>query len=245
MLEVAKDNSSIEHDDPTRKPLVRFQNFGDSTLNFALVAWIKNVIKMRQINSDLHHEVFAKLRAKNIVIAFPQRDVHLFHEGDSQPNSEEKKINTNVEERQELVVETSTPDEPNIVSELVEDLPDILDEDVDLATDNGEENIAMTALMDELKLLRQEMNTINETTQSSKSEEINSLKTQISKMAEQFKENENKQLDSLKEEINVLKNNQREEERVAKEEQSVVKEESAELDEAQKLIKEIESRKLD
>ena len=131
LIEVAKENSNVEHDDPTRKPLVRFQNFGDSTLNFALVAWIKNVIKMRQINSDLHHEVFAKLRAKNIVIAFPQRDVHLFHEGDSQPNSEEKKINTNVEERQELVVETSTADEPNIMSELVEDLPDILDEDVE------------------------------------------------------------------------------------------------------------------
>lgn len=72
LLEVAKENSSIEQDDPTRKPLVRFQNFGDSTLNFALVAWIKNVIKMRQINSDLHHQVFAKLRAEKIVIAFPQ-----------------------------------------------------------------------------------------------------------------------------------------------------------------------------
>ena len=80
LLEVAKNNASIEQDDPTRKPLVRFQNFGDSTLNFALVAWIKNVIKIRQINSDLHHEVFEKLREENIVIAFPQRDVHLYEE---------------------------------------------------------------------------------------------------------------------------------------------------------------------
>ena len=80
LLEVAKENANIEQDDPTRKPLVRFQNFGDSTLNFALVAWIKNVIKIRQINSDLHHEVFEKLREENIVIAFPQRDVHLYEE---------------------------------------------------------------------------------------------------------------------------------------------------------------------
>ena len=64
-------------------------------MNFALVAWIKNVIKMRQINSDLHHQVFAKLRAEKIVIAFPQRDVHLFHEGDSQAASEDKNLNTN------------------------------------------------------------------------------------------------------------------------------------------------------
>ena len=80
LLEVAKNNTDIEQDDPTRKPLVRFQNFGDSTLNFALVAWIKNVIKIRQINSDLHHQVFEKLREEKIVIAFPQRDVHFFDE---------------------------------------------------------------------------------------------------------------------------------------------------------------------
>lgn len=239
LIEVAKENSNVEHDDPTRKPLVRFQNFGDSTLNFALVAWIKNVIKMRQINSDLHHEVFAKLRSKNIVIAFPQRDVHLFHEGVSQSNSGENKINTNIEESQEAVADASTPDELNEVSELVEDLPDILDEDVDLDTDKDEENIAMAALVDELNLLRQEMKTISESTQSSKSEEITSLKNQISEMTEQFKDNENKQLESLREEINILKKNQNlDDERVAKEE-------NAELDEAQKLIKEIESRKLD
>ena len=236
LLEVAKENSSIEHDDPTRKPLVRFQNFGDSTLNFALVAWIKNVIKMRQINSDLHHQVFEKLRQKNIVIAFPQRDVHLFHQGDSLPSSKEKKVNTDTEQNNEFILKTSPSEESNEVSNLVDDLPDILDEEVEINTDKEEEKIAVNALMDELKLLRQEMNTINESTQASKSKDISFLKNQISEMAEQFKGNENKQLESLKEEINILKNNQNlEEERTAKEE-------NAELEEAQRLIKEIESR---
>ena len=78
LLEVAKENNDIEHDDPTRLPLVRFQEFADSTLNFALVVWIKNVIKIRQINSDLHHQVFDKLAMEKITIAFPQRDVHLY-----------------------------------------------------------------------------------------------------------------------------------------------------------------------
>ena len=77
LLEVAKDNSDIEQDDPTRMPLVRFQDFGDSSLTFVLVVWIKNVIKIRQINSDLHHQVFDKLKEASITIAFPQRDVHL------------------------------------------------------------------------------------------------------------------------------------------------------------------------
>ena len=261
LLEVAKKNPNIEHDDPTRKPLVRFQNFGDSTLNFALVAWIKNVIKMRQINSDLHHQVFAKLREEKIVIAFPQRDVHLFHEGDSQPTSKEKKLHTSLEERQEEAPIASA--EPNEVSELVEDLPDILDEEVEIDNDKDEEKVAVNALMDELKLLRQEMNTINESTQASKSEDISILKNQISEMAKQFKDNENKQLESLKEEINAIKNYQilederaakeekeraakEEKERAAKEEKErAAKIENAELEAAQRLIKEIESRSSD
>ena len=40
------------------------------------------------------------------------------------------------------------------MTELVEDLPDILDETVNLDTDKDEENMAMNALMDELKLLK-------------------------------------------------------------------------------------------
>jgi len=246
LLEVAKKNSNIEQDDPTRKPLVRFQNFGDSTLNFALVAWIKNVIKIRQINSDLHHQVFEKLREKNIVIAFPQRDVHLFHQGDSSSSFEEKKVNTIIEETDDTITKTRISKEPNEVSNLVEDLPDIIDEEVEFDNSKEGENIAVNALMDELKLLRQEMNTINDNNQLSENEEMNSLKNQISEMAEQFKDNENKQLESLKKEINILKNNQNlEEERVAKEEEPMAKEENAELDEAQRLIKEIESRNSD
>ena len=77
LLEVAGKNSDIEQDDPTRMPLVRFQNFGDSSLTFVLVAWINNVIKIRQINSDLHHQVFDKLKKAGVTIAFPQRDVHI------------------------------------------------------------------------------------------------------------------------------------------------------------------------
>ena len=260
LLEVAKNNSDIEQDDPTRKPLVRFQNFGDSTLNFALVAWIKNVIKIRQINSDLHHQVFEKLREENIVIAFPQRDVHIFPQGDSSSSFEEKKINANIEEIDDSIAKTRISEGSNEVPNLVEDLPDIIDEEVKFDNSNEEENLAVNALMDELKLLRQEMNTINENTQVSENEEIASLKNQISEMAEQFKDNENKQLESLKKEINVLKVDQNlkeeriakeeeeriakeEEERIAKEEEErIAKGENAELDEAQRLIKEIESR---
>jgi len=85
LLEVAKKNKDVEQDDPTRLPLVRFQEFAESALNFALVVWIKNVIKIRQINSDLHHEVFEKLSQEEITIAFPQRDVHLYEPSKQTP----------------------------------------------------------------------------------------------------------------------------------------------------------------
>ena len=270
LLEVAKENSSIEQDDPTRKPLVRFQNFGDSTLNFALVAWIKNVIKMRQINSDLHHQVFAKLRAEKIVIAFPQRDVHLFHEGVPQAASENKKLNTNYEEPPEIVPETSISDEPNEVTELVEELPDILDETVNLDTDRDEENMAMTALMDELNLLRNEMNTINDKNKKSENEEIKSLKNQLSLMEKNFKESENEEIKSLKSQLSQMEENFRDSENeeinslkqeisnlkadlMDKEDtdldedidDSESKKDEEDLAEAQRLIEEIQSRKFD
>ena len=270
LLEVAKENSSIEQDDPTRKPLVRFQNFGDSTLNFALVAWIKNVIKMRQINSDLHHQVFAKLRAEKIVIAFPQRDVHLFHEGVPQAASENKNLSTNYEEPPEIVPETSISDEPNEVTELVEELPDILDETVNLDTDRDEENMAMTALMDELNLLRNEMNTINDNNKKSENEEIKtlkdqlslmeknfkeseneeikSLKTQLSQMEENFRDSENEEINSLKQEISNLKANLMDKEDTDLDEDiddSESKKDEEDLAEAQRLIEEIQSRKFD
>ncbi len=248
LLEVAKENPSIEHDDPTRKPLVRFQNFGDSTLNFALVAWIKNVIKMRQINSDLHHQVFAKLREENIVIAFPQRDVHLFHEGGSQPTFQEKKLNTNFEGDQKVITKDSIPDKPNAVSELVEDLPDILDETIDLDTGKDEENMAMAALMDELNLLRQEMNTINDQNLESENEEIKSLKSQLSQMEKSFKDSENEEINVLKHEIDTLKADLKGREDTRPDENmedSKSKRNEEDLAEAQRLIEEIESRKLD
>ena len=270
LLEVAKENSSIEQDDPTRKPLVRFQNFGDSTLNFALVAWIKNVIKMRQINSDLHHQVFAKLRAEKIVIAFPQRDVHLFHEGVPQAASENKNLNTNYEEPPEIVPETSISGEPNEVTELVEELPDILDETVNLDTDRDEENMAMTALMDELNLLRNEMNTINDNNKKSENEEIKTLKNQLSLMEKNFKESENEEIKSLKSQLSQMEENFRDSENeeinslkqeisnlkadlMDKEDtdldedidDSESKKDEEDLAEAQRLIEEIQSRKFD
>ena len=57
-------------------PEVLFMNFGDSSLNFELRVWIQNIDKRMIVNSALYHEIERKFRELNIVIPFPQRDVH-------------------------------------------------------------------------------------------------------------------------------------------------------------------------
>ena len=121
LIEVAKENKDVEQDDPTRKPLVRFQRFGDSTLDFALVVWIKNVIKLRQINSDLHHQVFKKLESEGIVIAFPQRDVHLFTSSEQPIEKIVKSTQPSLDDYQDSLVKVSVPNDSSTSSELVEE----------------------------------------------------------------------------------------------------------------------------
>ena len=66
-------------------PFVRFIRFGDSSLDFEMLAWIPNVMRRLEIISDLHFMIRKKFREHEIVIAFPQRDVHVYPAADVQP----------------------------------------------------------------------------------------------------------------------------------------------------------------
>ncbi len=61
-------------------PLVRFRDFGDSSLDFRLLVWISNPEKEFGIKSDLRFLILEKFRENDIAIPFPQRDLHLVHE---------------------------------------------------------------------------------------------------------------------------------------------------------------------
>lgn len=58
-------------------PEVRFEGFGDSSLDFALVFWIEDPREDLRISSDLRYAVHAALKAHDIEIPYPQRDLHL------------------------------------------------------------------------------------------------------------------------------------------------------------------------
>ncbi|SFI39074.1 Mechanosensitive ion channel [Tindallia magadiensis] len=72
-----KSKTSEMLDEP---PLIRFRDFGDSSLDFRLLVSINNPEKEFAIKSDLRFLILKKFRQNNIVIPFPQRDLHLFQQ---------------------------------------------------------------------------------------------------------------------------------------------------------------------
>ena len=57
-------------------PFVRFIAFGNSSLDFELLAWIPDSFQRFDVASDLHFIIWQKFKEHNITIAFPQLDVH-------------------------------------------------------------------------------------------------------------------------------------------------------------------------
>jgi small-conductance mechanosensitive channel len=58
-------------------PQVLFLSFGDSSLDFELRVWIVDADYRLIVKSELHQEIDRSFREAKIVIAFPQRDLHL------------------------------------------------------------------------------------------------------------------------------------------------------------------------
>ncbi|MBI1306500.1 MAG: mechanosensitive ion channel [Bacteroidetes bacterium] len=59
------------------KPICRFTNFGDSSLDFELLFWSKNNFRIEDVKSDLRFMIHDALKANHITIPFPQRDLHI------------------------------------------------------------------------------------------------------------------------------------------------------------------------
>lgn len=59
------------------KPFVRFTDFGDSSLNFSLMFWTKDIFHVEHIKSELRYKIFKSFKTNGIKIPFPQRDIHV------------------------------------------------------------------------------------------------------------------------------------------------------------------------
>jgi potassium efflux system protein len=75
LIEEAALENPVVLEDPT--PLVTFESFGDNSLNLGLRCYVPSVNERLETTTALHIAINRKFAEAGIVIAFPQRDVHL------------------------------------------------------------------------------------------------------------------------------------------------------------------------
>ncbi|MFA9388663.1 MAG: mechanosensitive ion channel family protein [Prolixibacteraceae bacterium] len=74
LLSCADECKDVE-DNP--KPFVRFEDFGDSSLDFRLYFWTTHSFTVENTKSMLRFAIDQKFRENQVSIPFPQRDVHI------------------------------------------------------------------------------------------------------------------------------------------------------------------------
>ncbi|MEZ5826945.1 MAG: mechanosensitive ion channel [Hyphomicrobiales bacterium] len=74
LLDVARDHRGVLKSPP---PVVHFSGFGDSSLDFELRVFLRDVRERIKWSSELRFAVLAALRKAGISIPFPQRDIHI------------------------------------------------------------------------------------------------------------------------------------------------------------------------
>lgn len=68
----------------TPEPFARFEDFGDSSLNFELYFWCSDPFRIAHIKGQIRLMIDQKFRENGIRIPFPQRDLHIIPNGNSE-----------------------------------------------------------------------------------------------------------------------------------------------------------------
>ena len=73
------EESVLEHPDIYNKNLIeaRFVDFGNSSLDFQVLFYSKNIFRIEKVKSDIRRIINRNFIKHNITIPFPQMDVHL------------------------------------------------------------------------------------------------------------------------------------------------------------------------
>ena len=56
---------------------VRFVNFGNSSMDFQLFFYSKNIFSIENVKSDIRKIIYKKFNEYKITIPFPQMDLHI------------------------------------------------------------------------------------------------------------------------------------------------------------------------
>lgn len=72
------EESAFEHPDVTDRELTeaRLVNFGNSSLDFQVLFFSKNIYRINKVKSDIRRIINQKFSKNNILIPFPQMDLH-------------------------------------------------------------------------------------------------------------------------------------------------------------------------
>lgn len=73
------EESAFEHPDIFDRELIeaRLTNFGNSSLDFQVLFFSKNIFRISKVKSDIRRIISQKFAQNNITIPFPQMDLHL------------------------------------------------------------------------------------------------------------------------------------------------------------------------
>jgi small-conductance mechanosensitive channel len=74
LLEVVKKNKNVL-EEPA--PVVRFLEFGESSLNLEVRCWIQDPWQLRAVRDEINTEIYERFAKEKIEIPFPQRVVHI------------------------------------------------------------------------------------------------------------------------------------------------------------------------
>lgn len=76
LMDVAKDHPNVL-DEGKFEPIIRFKEFGDSSLNFSLRFWVDDYMNQWKVTSDIRDEIDKRFRESDVTIPFPQTTVWL------------------------------------------------------------------------------------------------------------------------------------------------------------------------
>jgi small-conductance mechanosensitive channel len=73
------EESAFEHPDISNRELTeaRLVNFGNSSLDFQVLFFSKNIFRINKVKSDIRRIIYQKFSTQKISIPFPQMDLHL------------------------------------------------------------------------------------------------------------------------------------------------------------------------
>ena len=78
LQKVAENNQHVLNDGVSSpKPKVLFMGFGDSSLDFELRIWIRQIRRRFDVTSEINFAIDKGFRENGIEIPFPQRDLHV------------------------------------------------------------------------------------------------------------------------------------------------------------------------